>query len=71
MIDAFKNTNLTIDAIGANVMTWDVCTTQTSTCPANHNLSREAREANVVPLGGHHGTDDFRPDIGARLTHAA
>jgi hypothetical protein len=39
--------------------------------PANHNLTRQAREANVIPFGGHHVAGDFRPDIGARLARVA
>ncbi|RPE63133.1 hypothetical protein EDD53_2730 [Pacificibacter maritimus] len=46
---------------------WAESAHKISTGPANHNLTRQAREGNVIPLGGHYVPDDYRPDLGARL----
>lgn len=75
MIDAITQTNLDIiDAGafgGAIVLEWDALAAKTASRHANHNLTDEARLANVIVLGGHHETGDFRPDLGARLAIAA
>lgn len=71
MINTMTSTNQTIDTLGASVLVWDVSFAKLITRPANHNLTRAARETNVVPLGRGHSTDDFRPDLGARLVSAS
>lgn len=75
MIDTNTNTNQAInpaqDFGGAIVLKWDAHAVKTASRHANHNLTSEARNANVIALGGHHESGDFRPDLGARLALAA
>lgn len=56
---------------GAIALAWDAHATKTASRHANHNLTSEARDANVVVFGGHRDNGDFRPDLGARLPVAA
>lgn len=75
MIDTNTNANQAIknahDFGGAIVLAWDALAKKTASRHANHNLTSEARNANVVVLGRHHDSGDFRPDLGARLAIAA
>jgi hypothetical protein len=75
MIDTNASTRQAIDAADefgdAMALTWDADAAKTASRNANHNLTSEARSANVVVLGGYRGNGDFRPDLGARLAVAA
>jgi hypothetical protein len=75
MIDTNTSTRQTIETAhefgGAIALAWDAHAKNTASRHANHNLTSEARNANVVVLGGHRDTGDFRPDLGARLAVAA
>ncbi|WP_417258328.1 hypothetical protein [Celeribacter sp.] len=71
MIKLLKTAQQTVDTRSATVLNWDVRADYASGTPANHNLTREAREGNVVPLTTYMSEPDFRPDLGARISIAA
>lgn len=71
MIKLLKTESTSVETKGAIILNWNVDAAKVSGKPANHNLTREARESNVVVIGGHHVSPDFRPDLGARLPLAA
>ena len=71
MIKLLKNASQTVDAKGAIILNWNVRAEDAKGRAANHNLTRDARNSNVVVIGGHHAAPDFRPDLGARLPLAA
>lgn len=75
MIDTNTSTRQAIETAhefgGAIALTWDAHAAQTASRHANHNLTSEARNANVIVLGGHRDNGDFRPDLGVRLAVAA
>lgn len=71
MIKLMKTADQSVAAQGAIILNWNVDAATAAGRPANHNLSREARRSNVVVIGGHVHTPDFRPDLGARQQLAA
>lgn len=71
MIKLLKTESHPVEAHGTIVLNWDVRIADAAPAPANHNLTREARESNVVPLNVHVTEPDFRPDLGARIQIAA
>lgn len=71
MIKLINTAQQPVEANGTIIRNWSVRSDQAVGRPANHNLTREARESNVVVIGGHFASPDFRPDIGVRLSKAA
>lgn len=71
MIKLLKTDSQAVETKGAIVLNWDVDAASIAGKPANHNLTQEARNSNVVVIGGHHAEPDFRPDLGQRLAIAA
>lgn len=75
MIDTHTIIRQTIDAAyefgSAIALAWDAHAAKTASRHANHNLTSQARNANVIVLGGHRDNGDFRPDLGVRLAVAA
>ena len=71
MIKLLKTASQSVETNGAIILNWDVRADQAVGRAANHNLTRDARNSNVVVIGGHHSSPDFRPDLGARLPLAA
>ncbi|WP_417250417.1 hypothetical protein [Celeribacter sp.] len=71
MIKLLKADDQGVETKSAIVLNWDVRIDEAVPQPANHNLTREARESNVVPLGHYIAPPDFRPDLGARAAIAA
>ena len=71
MIKLLKTAKQTVGTQSSSILNWDVRSDYAAVAPANHNLTRAAREANVVPLTTHLSETDFRPDLGARIAIAA
>ena len=71
MIKLLKTAQHTVDTRSATVLNWNVRADYAAGTPANHNLTREAREGNVVALTTYMSEPDFRPDLGARISIAA
>jgi len=75
MIDTNTNTCQainTVDEFGGTItFEWAAYAAKAASRHANHNLTSEARNANVIVLGGHRDDGGFRPDLGVRLAIAA
>ncbi|NVK44932.1 MAG: hypothetical protein HWE33_01405 [Rhodobacteraceae bacterium] len=71
MIKLMRTAGQPVEAKGGLLFNWDVPAADAAGRPANHNLTREARRSNVILLGGHHCEPDYRPDLGARVSHLA